>query len=75
MGFKLESSTPLLMSTLRIKIDVTGATNVQINGLGQHGNKFCGYNDFMPVRQIEYRTLRYRYRSFFNRLVPRQGYN
>ena len=51
VGTKLESSTPLLMSTLRIKIDVTGATEVKISGLGQHGQHFCGNRDFYPVRQ------------------------
>ena len=60
VGVKLESSTPLLMSTLRIKIDVTGVTDVQINGLGQHGQHLCGYQDFIPVIQLKYSTFRYR---------------
>ena len=74
MGVKLESSTPLLMSTLRIKIDVTGVTDVKINGLGQHGQHLCGVQDFIPVRQIGYIVL-LGIEHFLTRLVLRQGYN
>ena len=74
VGVKLESSTPLLMSTLRIKIDVTGVTDVKINGLGQHGQHLCGVQDFIPVRQIGYIVL-LGIEHFLTRLVLRQGYN
>ena len=71
VGVKLESSTPLLMSTLRIKIDVTGVTDVKINGLGQHGQYLCGVQDFIPVRQIGYST--FRYRALFNQAGTETG--